>query len=579
MLGWEFPPFVTGGLGKACFGLAKSLGPYVDLTVILPKTNRERLGGEIKITGLDKLDFDALFDREAVPSETPEPVREAPHMPAREAEPSKASAVVEQPQNGHVAVVEPFEGNKAGRENPPGELPPTGPSLIKKTYIGYQDKTYETFSKVHYVEVALTPYPQFVNNERLEKTSHTQSEPFFGEYYEEVWPEGVSTERAGTDPYPMDLPDNQSGHPENLPEELPEEPTNGEQPSNKTAPEALPEPTPAEPPPPLKAWQYRELFSEDDIYGPRVLQKVAAYTDIVLKLADDTTFDVVHAHDWMTYQAALALKQLTGKPIVLHVHSLETDRSGSGVKNKVYDIEKKAFEAADLIMPVSQYTKQCIVDHYGISPDRIFPVHNGIDTLDLDSQAKKESPPPPQKAKKPIKTVLFLGRVTYQKGPGFLVETAARLFTKMSNARFLIAGIGDKLRETMHKAQLMGISDKIRFLGFLDENAVKEILAETDVYFMPSVSEPFGLSALEAVMQHIPVVVSKQAGVNEVLGKGLNADFWDTEKFANYIYAALNYKGLQRELTQITGQNIANITWEKAAADVYQCYRNLTGRA
>lgn len=315
----------------------------------------------------------------------------------------------------------------------------------------------------------------------------------------------------------------------------------------------------------------RALYDTNEPYGANIMQKVAVYAEVVSKLALNYEFDVIHAHDWVTYTAGVRLKQLTGKPLVVHVHSLETDRIGTHAKfmaeNAVYDIEKYGMTEADLCIPVSHYTKNCAAEHYGIDADKCRPVYNAIDPEDTYRIEKRVGD----------KIVLFLGRVTYQKGPEFMAETAYKVLQKYPSVVFFVAGIGDQLDILKNRIEQLGIRDRFVFGGFLKKNQVKQVLAQADVYFMPSVSEPFGLSALEAAQYQIPCVLSNQAGVSEVLDFALKADYWDTDRFANYIYALLNYEGLRQELIEHTREDLDDISWDNSAQEVIKIYNEVLG--
>lgn len=311
--------------------------------------------------------------------------------------------------------------------------------------------------------------------------------------------------------------------------------------------------------------QARQLFSEKDIYGPNIMQKVAAYSEMVCKVAEEKEFDVIHAHDWITYPAAVKLKKKTGKPLVVHVHSLETDRVHVNSRNRVYDIELTGMSHADCICPVSHFTKQNIISHYGIPGEKIFPVHNGIDAMDVQRND----------ARKKEKRVLFLGRITAQKGPQYFIETAKKLLERMNNVRFYMAGTGDMMDHLKYLVRQNGLEQLVVFTGFLNKSQVLNLLATVDAYMMPSVSEPFGLSALEAAQFNIPCIISKQSGVAEVMSNALQVDFWDTDKMANYLYAALKYDGLQETLTEKTSTQLPTINWEVAAEKVLKRYEAL----
>ncbi|MEO5569747.1 MAG: glycosyltransferase [Bacteroidia bacterium] len=312
------------------------------------------------------------------------------------------------------------------------------------------------------------------------------------------------------------------------------------------------------------------LFSEKDIYGSNILKKVSAYTDMVRELADDIDFDIIHAHDWITFSAGVQLKHYTRKPLVVHVHSLETDRVHPQSRNRVYEIEKIGMMHADRVLPVSNFTKRCIMNYYGIREEKISPVYNGYDS-DFNVKRAGQKFASSNREKK----VLFLGRITAQKGPEYLIETAQKLFAKMDNVKVCIAGTGDLKPHLEYLVRKSNLQDKIVFTGFLDKERVKKLLSETDAYIMPSVSEPFGLSAVEAAQFNIPCVISKQSGAAEVLPNTLQADYWDTDKMANYLFASLNYKSLSDTLTEKTQVNLKDINWDIAAKAVLTNYNFL----
>ena len=259
----------------------------------------------------------------------------------------------------------------------------------------------------------------------------------------------------------------------------------------------------------------------------------------------------------------MQLKRHTLRPLVVHVHSLETDRVHSQSRNSVYEIERVGMMQADRVLPVSNFTKQCIVNHYGIDAEKISPVYNGYDS-DFNLKNRKAKFTNRKKEKK----VLFLGRITSQKGPEYLVETAQKLFTKMDNVKVCIAGTGDMKQHLEYLVNKNNLQDKVEFTGFLNKEGVKKLLSETDAYIMPSVSEPFGLSAVEAAQYNIPCVISKQSGAAEVMPNTLQADYWDTDKMANYLFASLNYKSLSDTLTEKTQVNLKDINWDVAAKTV-----------
>ncbi|MDN5200209.1 glycosyltransferase family 4 protein [Fulvivirgaceae bacterium BMA10] len=303
-----------------------------------------------------------------------------------------------------------------------------------------------------------------------------------------------------------------------------------------------------------------------DLYGGDMVNNVFNYAHLVNQIATKNEFDVVHAHDWMTFPAALKIKQTLGKPLVLHVHSLETDRCGTNSKGIPYQIEKDAMTRADAVVAVSNWTKRSIVRHYGIDPDKIHTIHNGIEQISLTEQ----------KEKKPYKVVSFLGRITYQKGPEIFLEIAKRVLRAVPDVHFVMAGAGDRLISSIEKAADINISNRIHFTGFLNKEKVHELLSMTDVYVMPSVSEPFGLSALEAAQYQIPCVISKQSGVSEVLQHALKADFWDVNKTSEYIIALLSYEELKKAIVDNTEKDLYKVSWTDSAQKVKELYKKIT---
>ena len=303
-------------------------------------------------------------------------------------------------------------------------------------------------------------------------------------------------------------------------------------------------------------------FKLGDLYGPDLGGKVIEFSKVAAKMAMLEEFDIIHAHDWMTFLAGVEVKKATGKPLILHVHALQYDRSGAEDHGWIYDLEKFGMQQADFIIPVSHYTGKIIASHYGIDPAKIRPVHNGADPVDAFETKKKF----------PEKLVLFLGRLTSQKGPEFFLETASRVIAKNPAVRFVVAGTGEKLRPLIESGAFRGLGAHFHFTGFLDKDKVNDLLSMTDVYCMPSVSEPFGLSALEAAQFGIPAVISKQSGVAEVLKGALKADYWDVELMAEHINNLLTDPELRERVVEQAKLDIAASTWDAAAAKVMKVY-------
>ncbi len=307
------------------------------------------------------------------------------------------------------------------------------------------------------------------------------------------------------------------------------------------------------------------IFSGKEVYGTNIFEKIGLYTHLASELAKDSDFDVIHAHDWITFPGGVRIKSESGKPLILHIHSLETDRSGSDCRNRIYHLEKDAMQKADRIIAVSQYTKDQIVLHYQINPAKISVVHNGIDP--------QETKRTPHKLKD--KLVVFLGRLTHQKGPDFLIETAEKVVRVYPRVKFVVAGTGDQFSHALQSSAYKKLGRKFIFTGFLSKARVNQLLSMADVYFLPSVSEPFGLSVLEAAQFKVPSVISRQSGAAEVMKGTLQADFWDTDKYANYIHALLKYGVLKKELVEKTQGELGLLTWKNAAEKILDIYDKL----
>lgn len=439
MLGWEFPPFLTGGLGQACYGIAKAMSSLVDLTVIIPRSEPQFVLENVNVIGLSSLTEEDI----------------------------------------HVERLK---------------------------------YSLKEITEVIFVATDLSPYPIPV----MKTMVHLED-------VEEQMAEMINTKEV------------------------------------------------------------KELYTSGNNYGENIMEKVATYADLVVQIAEKREFDIIYAHDWLTFSAGIQLKRITGKPLAVHVHSLETDRIGIGARsphNKVYHIEYDGMTMADLIIPVSFFTKTQIVEHYPyIMSEKIFPIHNAIDPLpERQNTPKQVLTKEPEKlseygyTKKPAspakKMVLFLGRITYQKGPEFLLETAEKLLQKDKEIVFVIAGAGDQQNWLMNEITKKKLGEYFIFTGFLSKERVHELLERVDVYFMPSVSEPFGLSALEAAQHEIPAVLSKQSGVSEILHNVLIADCWDANKFANYLYALLHYEGIRELLAEASKKEVDRLTWDNTATQI-----------
>lgn len=306
-------------------------------------------------------------------------------------------------------------------------------------------------------------------------------------------------------------------------------------------------------------------------YGPDLFQEIANYAIIAGVIADDHSFDIIHAHDWLTYPAGIAARSISGKPLVIHVHATDFDRSGGSVNPGVFDIEKRGMEAADMIIAVSNLTRNTIIERYGIDSSKVITVYNAV-----DSPGAIEWPVVRKQMKD--KVVTFLGRITLQKGPEYFIEAAHKVLKKADNVRFVMAGSGDMFPRMIRHAAILGITDKFHFTGFLKGQDVQQMFAVSDLYVMPSVSEPFGISPLEAMQSNVPVIISRQSGVSEILKHAIKVDFWDIDAMADAIYGILHYDALSVMFKKHGKTEVDNLKWENSALQVKKVYDKVLGK-
>lgn len=316
----------------------------------------------------------------------------------------------------------------------------------------------------------------------------------------------------------------------------------------------------------------KEPFLFSGGYGANLMEEVARYADVAREIARTNSFDVIHAHDWMTYPAGIAASQVSGKPLVLHVHATEIDRSGAHVHPVVYEIEKNGMHLADKVVAVSNWTKRIAVQRYGIDENKIEVVHNGI-TPRTDAPVSHYPAPPVGS-----RIVTFLGRITHQKGPMYFVEAARKVHEKFPDVHFVVAGSGDMLPDMIERIAQLRLSKHFHFTGFLNKVDIDRIWSVSNVYVMPSVSEPFGIAPLEAIQAGVPVILSKQAGVSEVMPHAMKVDFWNSLALAEAICDVLRFKSLANTLRKNGAEELKNITWNKAAKKLIELYYDLTSK-
>ena len=318
-------------------------------------------------------------------------------------------------------------------------------------------------------------------------------------------------------------------------------------------------------------WKQRYTFSGK--YGANLMEEVARYAMVAAQVAKDLEgqFDVIHAHDWLTYFAGIAAKRVSGKPLVVHMHATEFDRSGENINRRVYAIEKAGMQAADRVIAVSELTRRIVIGKYGILADKVVTVHNAVRFGESEEAA-------PERAVKD-KVVTFLGRITYQKGPDYFVEAAAKVLQRVSDVRFVMAGSGDLMNHVVRRVAQLGIADRFHFTGFLKGGEVQRMFRLSAVYVMPSVSEPFGISPLEAMRSGVPVIISRQSGVAEVLDYAIKVNYWDVDALADAIYGLLTYPALGRMFASKGLEEVTGLKWTNAAAKIKTVYETVVAEA
>lgn len=449
MLGWEFPPFISGGLGTACYGLTKALSDLgTEILFVLPRT-------------------------------------------------------VESSFSTHVKLMAPTEDS------------PLGSQIYRLEE--FEHVTFRT------IDTALQPYQsaaQYVQR-RLEAKRRADA---------------LARQRKAI-----------SRGVEVLQPELPATPASAKSMSSIIA-------------------------GPGTDYTGDLYREVERYARLAAQICQQADFDVIHAHDWMTFPAGMAVAALTGKPLVVHVHSTEFDRSGEHVNQRIYDIERQGVHEADRVIAVSYLTKNILVSRYGLDERRIEVVYNAI-----DNNGRRMAEQPLPSIGRDERIVLFLGRITMQKGPEYFLAAAKRVLEVIENVRFIMAGSGDMIRRTIELAAEMGIGHKVLFTGFLRGDDVNKVFRMADVYVMPSVSEPFGIAPLEALSQDVPVIISKQSGVAEVLTHVLKVDFWDINEMANKIIAVLKHPPLQSTLREHGSFEVRKLSWSDAAKRCIEIYEKAAG--
>jgi len=479
MLGWEFPPFIAGGLGVACYGLTRALDQLGHrVTFILPRPVDRSHTSHVTLLSPD----------------SPPP---APHS-ARSGPGRGTGASIGQAGGGR--------GGGGGLET-------------------------ADFSHASFLEIPATFAHPYNSASPMGPVGAGSTEVFTAEALQ-----GLSPEAVGLPAIPS----------------LPHAPTSSHAPG-------------------MTGMHLGAGGGAGHGYGPDLFGDADRYARLCVSLTHGRPYDLIHAHDWLTYPAGVALSLVTGKPLVVHVHSTEFDRSGDNINQAVYDIERRGMHAAARVVAVSQLTKDICVRRYGVPADRIDVIYNGIDRVEQDAPMGSD-------IEEGDKVVLFLGRITMQKGPEYFIAAAKRVLERVDNVKFVVAGSGDMALRMVELAAAMGIGHRVLFTGFLRGRDVDRVFKMADCYVMPSVSEPFGLAALEAIHHDVPVILSKTAGAAEVLTHVLKVDFWDTDEIANKIVAVLRHPPLSRTLREHGCVELRRLTWTGAAERCLASYRLAVGQ-
>ncbi|NNE20828.1 MAG: glycosyltransferase [Myxococcales bacterium] len=494
MLGWEYPPHISGGLGTACEGLTTALARRdIEIDFLVPR----------------------LFGEE-----------DAPHMHILGA--ASADSMAE----GQTSGPAPSQGPFASHDGPLSRLIAAEPALAT-------DPIFTAAAQAAYAEAAALGDPgvQMIRVPAMLKPYLDQST------YRELIATGALHEAAIAEILASEILN-----------PLPGPPGEVARLEHAHVPGA--------------DFSYSQETSSGAHYGQDLFSEVARYAMSATRRVQGRPYDLVHAHDWMTFPAGVEIARRAGAPLLVHVHSLEYDRAGHGADRDIVSVERQGLEAATRVIAVSYYTRGLINRVHGTSLDKISVVHNGVyarETVEAYTEQRSSTGP----------VVLFLGRVTFQKGPEYFVQSAARVLEQVPDAVFVMAGSGDMLPRMKAMVEELGITKSFRFPGFVRGAELERTFSTADVYVMPSVSEPFGIAPLEAMSYDRPVIVSKQSGVSEVLQNALKVDFWDVDKMASQIVGLLELPELRRVIVERAREEIRHIHWDAAAETLIPVYESV----
>jgi len=501
MLGWEFPPHISGGLGTACFGMTRGLNEIgVEVSFVLP---------------------------------TPVPLDAVTSSHVKLCGPNTVSSSPQVASPEQLVHEETFGGTEGDRVTTI-----TQESFTKTTTVAIEGMDNVSLHRVPAIlQAYATPETFQEIMESLTPEQREQVQDVMQTRYTETHLPGTP---GGTRASTVTSPATQG-----LTQDAPQ------------APQSAPMPTGA--------------FDKGPgtHYDGDLMGQIRRYAAMAVEVSKIESFDVIHAHDWMTYMAGLAVAASSGKPLVVHVHSTEFDRSGENVNSEIYNIERAGMHGADQVICVSYLTRNIAISRYGVPAAKVDVVYNAVDLPSDDSELSMTP------IRQNEKLVLFLGRVTFQKGPEYFLEAAKMVVSKYSNVRFVMAGSGDMIAQCVRQVADLKLGKYVTFTGFLRGDDVGRIFRMADLYVMPSVSEPFGIAPLEALSHNVPVIISKQSGVSEVLTHVLKIDFWDVDEMANKILAVLRHPPLQRTLRQHGAIELRKFSWRDSAIKLHKIYSAL----
>jgi glycogen(starch) synthase len=549
MFGWEFPPFKTGGLGTACYGLTRGLKHMgVEVIFVMPKSCGAEESEHVKVIGAKDIRIDPdemadyTYDQSIEASEAVEVIDARDiRTDSDEMENYTYDQSIEASEAVEVVDAKDIRTDSDEMENYTYDQSIEASEAVevidaRDIRAGPEETEDYTHVRLVKVNVPLSPYA------RPEQHLEVQ----------EVW--RVNQRKLTETSEPSDkVVERQEIHEKNpsktqeLRHERQREVTVVNKPSVKTS-------------------------GDGELYGKSLFEEIEEYTSKAKIIAGTEKFDIIHAHDWMTFQAGIEARKVSGKPLVVHIHSTEYDRTGGWYPNSaVCDIEQTGAREADQVITVSGKTKRTIVENYSIPAEKISVVYNAIDA---DVSAANRF------AERPLerKIVLFLGRMTLQKGPDYFLEAASKVLKKEPDVMFVMAGSGDMMYKVIERAGDLNIGHKVLFTGFLRGPEVDRMYDMADVYVMPSVSEPFGIAPLEAMSHGVPVIISRQSGVSEVIKHALKVDFWDVDRLADRIISVLRYRALRDMLGENGKSEMSSFSWDNSAIQCINIYSKILER-